>query len=229
MLKMIPKKLHQIWVGDIPERIEKNILETKKLFEANNWEYKLWTYDDLIKEQIITSSLYKLITTYTKPIELAYAKISDIARYKIIKKYGGFYADTDTIFVKIIPDEFLNKDFIAGYGDEFKIRNRKLIINGFFGAKERHFILDIILNVINKYSLNNLVKTKPWKVTGPFIFTNIVETYALTEENILVLPEEYFCPFKNGENIDLSKITDKTICYTYWNNNNYLKNERKNN
>ena len=43
-----------------------------------------------------------------------YAHLSDIARLEILIKYGGIYADIDTLFINKLPDSFFEREFVMG-------------------------------------------------------------------------------------------------------------------
>lgn len=43
-----------------------------------------------------------------------YAHLADIARLEILIKYGGIYADIDTLFINELPDSFFEQKFIMG-------------------------------------------------------------------------------------------------------------------
>jgi hypothetical protein len=43
-----------------------------------------------------------------------YAHLSDIARLKILVKYGGIYADIDTLFINKLPNHFFEHEFVMG-------------------------------------------------------------------------------------------------------------------
>lgn len=44
-----------------------------------------------------------------------YAHLSDIARLEILIKYGGIYADIDTLFIKELPERLFDHDFVMGH------------------------------------------------------------------------------------------------------------------
>jgi hypothetical protein len=46
--------------------------------------------------------------------QFRYAHLSDITRLEIMIKYGGIYADMDTLFINEIPDHFFEQNFIMG-------------------------------------------------------------------------------------------------------------------
>lgn len=61
-------------------------------------------------DQFISSFLY------TDPGigQYRYAHLSDIARLEILIKYGGIYADIDTLFINKLPESFFEHKFVMG-------------------------------------------------------------------------------------------------------------------
>ncbi|MDG1906266.1 MAG: glycosyltransferase [Arenicella sp.] len=51
---------------------------------------------------------------FIKTRQLDYAHQSDFLRLKALTKYGGVYADMDTLFVNPIPNELYGEDFVIG-------------------------------------------------------------------------------------------------------------------
>jgi mannosyltransferase OCH1-like enzyme len=84
---MIPKIIHQIWLGtDELSPVRKKAMQTVQLMNPD-FKYILWTDEDLPEfnlENIIEESLH-----------VAFA--ADIFRLKILEKFGGIYIDTDII------------------------------------------------------------------------------------------------------------------------------------
>jgi len=84
---IIPKVIHQIWIGDnpIPSNY-KYYLETWRKFHPD-WEIKLWTQKEIENENFASKDLFDR--------SRGLAEQSDIARYEILYRYGGLYIDTD--------------------------------------------------------------------------------------------------------------------------------------
>jgi mannosyltransferase OCH1-like enzyme len=84
---MIPKIIHQIWLGeDELSIVRKKAMQTVRSMNPD-FKYILWTAEDLPEfnlENIIEESLHA-------------AFAADIFRLKILEKFGGIYIDTDTI------------------------------------------------------------------------------------------------------------------------------------
>ena len=79
----IPKKIHQIWLGDkkLPTKYT-NWMKSWKIFNPD-WEYKLWNENN-IKDLNI-----KEFDIYSKKLNPGYR--SDILRYILLKRFGDLY------------------------------------------------------------------------------------------------------------------------------------------
>lgn len=80
----IPRILHGIWFGsELPEQLQ----EYRGTWETHHhdWEFILWDNDNLFELEN-----QKLFDKARTPAEQ-----SDIARYEILKRFGGVYADMD--------------------------------------------------------------------------------------------------------------------------------------
>jgi mannosyltransferase OCH1-like enzyme len=87
---MINKIIHQIWVGKypLPERETRLSKEIKE--KHTNYEYHLWTDDNLpdIPERL--KDMYELM--YSKK---DYVYCADMLRWLVVYQYGGWYLDID--------------------------------------------------------------------------------------------------------------------------------------
>ena len=96
----IPKKLHQIWFGpQMPEKFELQTRSWKK--HHPNWEYRLWTEDDLDE---FDSDIITLINGTN-----CCGQKGDILRIAILQKHGGLYVDVDYDCFR--PCDILNDSF----------------------------------------------------------------------------------------------------------------------
>lgn len=166
---MIPKILHQIWLGNRP------MPEEFKLW-IQNWRkyHPEWTYM-LHTDKDIPEHLRKYIDTCKH-----YSSKSNIMRLHVVYKYGGVYCDTDFDWNKNI-DCFLDNKFIVA--EEIPGR----FCNAFFGSIANSNILKEQLDCIEKYC----TQKPPW---GPGLMTLIIKQLKNTEK-ITVLPTEYVYPY----------------------------------
>ena len=92
---MIPKIIHQIWIG--PKKRPDIWINTFKNDYINNnpdWNYKLWDDTNI-------SELFNEFPTMLKiyNIEPTYNGKSDLLRYLILYAYGGIYVDADMVWI----------------------------------------------------------------------------------------------------------------------------------
>ena len=89
---MVPKIIHQIWIGDqpIPEHCKEFSKEMQSMHP--DWEYKLWgnelLYDIYPNDKYIQHYL-------TNPHIYKWAFTADRIRMLLLKEYGGIYCDLD--------------------------------------------------------------------------------------------------------------------------------------
>lgn len=215
----IPKKIHQIWIGQVPEYV--NILHNKIKEKHPQWECKLWT------DEVIKSYSLKNKTLFDSQKNLGCK--SDILRYEILYNEGGIYLDTDFEIVSCF-DNLINMDFFTGCGH---ITSPE-VFNGLIGCKKNHPIIDEILTKLSLLPQNTDLSniTSIMESTGPYFFSKVFFDYIRknSTEKIVVLPTPYFYPLPaserhriRGKYSDLDTYvksfnTDKTICIHLWYN-----------
>lgn len=164
---MIPKILHQVWLGDspIPEKYIKWKEEWRMLHP--NWEYVLWTEKNAPSEAREFMALNNVL-----------ACKASVLRSFVVMKYGGMYVDTDCEWNKNV-DSLMesNKAFVgrvpAGH-----------IGNAVFAAEPGHETFIWMWKEIP----NNAPKPPPW---GPKLITEAVDK---NPKNVTIFPKEYFFP-----------------------------------
>lgn len=177
---MIPKKIHQIWIGEVEmpsdwKRWCKTVIDAHP-----DWEYKLWTNDDI--ENLIDGYPY-LVKYYEFVKELKrWGWMTDVMRYMILYKFGGIYADCDFEMRK-------NKSF-----NDLPLDNELLLVNTakhpkheiqncLMGAVPNNDFLKVLIGNIGKREY--AIKKLPEKT---------LEYYAvkyLTTEYYLYITSEY--------------------------------------
>lgn len=214
---MIPKIIHQIWVGGpLPDKYEKFISTWKE--KHPNWQYKLWLDKDIDELRLINRKIYDESTNF--------AQKADIARYEILYRFGGIYVDLD--FECLKPFDLLNNilDFYAGIEFCHKLRINNAIIAA---AKKHPIILDCIkcleenfysVKVNNDLSPKNAYIEHIVEQTGPAYLTKIVKKHwGDPAYKIVIFPNTFFFPFNSREqkNSDTSKyIMPETFAVHHW-------------
>ena len=102
---MIPKIIHQIWLGPCPA--PKTEMRTWK-DRHPGWEYRLW--DEEAISRCWPDGLYNQ-KQFDWMQELCGK--ADIARYEILHRFGGFYADADSVCLRPLDDWLLDNDSFA--------------------------------------------------------------------------------------------------------------------
>ena len=97
---MIPKIAWFYWEGGEMSWLRKQSLKT---FRRLNPDWDVWVVDDSACKSEALKSIPHL-----RGIVLR----SDYTRYQLLAEHGGIYFDTDFIFVKPIPEEWLNPDVL---------------------------------------------------------------------------------------------------------------------
>lgn len=190
----IPKIIHQIWLGSpVPQQFYP-LIETWKTLHPD-WEYKLWTDNDIEEFDLTNKLIYAIAPNYGMK--------SDIARLEILYRHGGLYIDLDQEC--LLPHDIFHHitDFYVGIvspNPSFE----KSLANGLIGSCKQHPILkqaiDRILysyraiRTIHKQSIE-----KTLEYTGPFLLSRIVNQYMMQSQEFinsgplcLVLPKSFF-------------------------------------
>lgn len=132
---MIPKIIHQIWVGDYKIPLREKALTEKLKSLHTDYEYKLWTYP----EEDMPNNFKKWYKKFYLDKDFAFC--ADIIRLWACYNYGGFYLDTDWD-IKNKLDMFLEYDgvFFHHTDDDMTIPNQ------LFGVKKDSEVLKYCIN-----------------------------------------------------------------------------------
>jgi inositol phosphorylceramide mannosyltransferase catalytic subunit len=216
--EVIPKKIHQIWLGgEIPSKYNRLINLWKE--KNPNWEFKLWNDNDVKKMKLINQKLFNASNNFGFK--------SDVLRYEILYEHGGLYVDTDFQCIKSF-DDLTYLDFFTGGG----YSTFPHAYNGLIASKPKH---ELMLNVINVLKEKENLDTKMGfdkilKFTGPDFFSNIFLSYIKknTVDKIISFPRLFFYALPPGirkeirnENNDVLKkissyTTDISYCLHLW-------------
>lgn len=129
----IPLVIHQIWIGP---KIPKHLISMISIWQQlpHPWKYKLWTEKEIDALGLINRDLYEAAGNY--------AEKSDIARYEILARYGGVYADCDVNLIR--PEELqkfhMNYDFYAGL-EQLSDQRTFSIGNSIIGCVANHPVI----------------------------------------------------------------------------------------
>jgi hypothetical protein len=181
----IPKIIHQFWTGSKPK--PSGFMRDCRELHAT-YEYKLWTQDNLFPLE--NQKLYDCGSNNFK---------SDIVRYEVLKRYGGFYLDADT-FCKRSLEPLRSKPFVAGYhhyhNPSLKGNHRyenKLVASAVIGsAKGGAIISRLVADLRNN---TRLCGRPAWSSVGPLYLTNTLKSMNFSD----ILPFSAFVPYHYKE------------------------------
>jgi mannosyltransferase OCH1-like enzyme len=192
----IPHMIHQIWMGGpIPPQI-KEMMETFSVdyIKKNpGSQYILWDENKLKKYKMINKDLFDK--------EDKYDCKSDIARVEILNRFGGFYIDSDTIWLgnkSILSAPSSYGITIAYEKAGIKIGNRYLndkttrCANGVFGSTIQNPIMAFIIGQMRKSYADNR-ENGVVASTGPDFIQSILDSIK-PNININILNHKYFYP-----------------------------------
>jgi inositol phosphorylceramide mannosyltransferase catalytic subunit len=148
-----------------------------------DWDFNLWTLDELIMEIDISGIGFGISDALNNP-KLHYSCKSDIARWLVLYLYGGVYADTDVECLAPF-DVFLNNEMFVG-----KSYPPNGIGNAVIGATQGHPLSLKILVAITNACMTDVEATNK----------NVVDMTVnlsgkMLEECPTIYPQHYFYPY----------------------------------
>ena len=180
---LTPKNIHQIWIGSKPPSYVK---QYGKAWQSLNpdFTYRLWTNDDILELGLINESQY-----LSSPNPGAK---SDIARYEILNRFGGVYADTDFLPIKPIPPHLMDGNFYAGqvfsYTPQFA--------NGLLISPPTSSLLSKTISSITSPP-SYLSPMQTLSYSGPCLLTRVIREAWTSADMPILLPSQYFYPWPN--------------------------------
>lgn len=116
---MIPTILHFVWVGPaMPQPMARNIDRWREVHP--DWEVRVWGDEDL--RWLRNQELFDTAGTFVPDHAVGQFR-ADVARYEILLRYGGFYADCDTWPVRHIGNSLRGHTAFAVREDKTWIGN----------------------------------------------------------------------------------------------------------
>lgn len=176
---MIPRILHQIWVGTapVPERWAQAWRDMHL-----GWEYRLWREPDIAALGLENSLAFATYMATVRPYGAA-----DVARVEILYREGGVYVDIDSRPLRSLEGApFMDAGFFAGYENP---NHPGRIANGTMGAVAGHPVLRTYIDLIRDAD----VLEPAWDTVGGTALTRAVAMHA-ERDDIAILPCRTFYP-----------------------------------
>ena len=167
---MIPRILHQIWVGGDPLPDDFARYRQTWLEHHPEWEHHLWTEDNLPPDLRRQEGYERLRVP---------AERSDILRYEVLWKFGGVYVDTDFECHRALDPFVEGLDFVIA-----PLKPNGWVNGAFMGATAEHPIIDRALTELTPREFHGYDKHG----TGPRFLDKLLADYP----EITRLPAELF-------------------------------------
>lgn len=184
---MIPKIIHHIWIGSaLPAHLARYIDTWHD--QHPEWEHFLWTDEDLV--WLEHRDLYDHAPSLVPRDAIGQLK-ADIARYEILRRYGGLYVDCDTTSLRPIDSLLQGHDTFAAAEDS------NWVGNTYLAASPQHPVMCDLVSGLSD-SISDGRGKRPNKLTGPQYLTPIWKKHrAFIAEQRLFYPYSYSDVKKN--------------------------------
>lgn len=224
----IPRLIHQTWkTRDVPPEFQ--ALQRSWIERNPGFEYLFWTDEDIgrfIAEE--HPALLPVFHGYADPI----ARI-DLARYLILRRFGGVYADLDFECLRPIDGLLEGRSFVVGLEPEEHGRLAKAVERGLPRILCPSFLASAPGHPFWDHLLDRLVEarscTDVLDATGPFLLTRAHADYAGARYEdgaaaVTVLPPDLLYPVTkedcwSGRLFDLAfweQATRRAYAVHYW-------------
>lgn len=172
-MNTIPKNIFQT------HKSMKYIKAKSKIYNAtNSWkkytnEFNYYFFNDKMCDDFIKNNFDENIYKVYSMLPMAVMK-ADLWRYCVIYKYGGIYADTDTI-CKINPNIFINNSLLTVAPEP----GHNYFCQWSFSAPANSPILKTIIDLCVKRILTTPIKGEHiiHYITGPALFSDGINLY----------------------------------------------------
>lgn len=174
---MIPRTIHQIWLGGEPPREVEEMMRSVQHHHPN-WNYRLWTDGDL--PELRNASLFQWAPSL--------AMKADVLRYELLYDHGGVYLDADFQCHKpvdaLFPDQ-ASLRLVSEFG---------VVCNSAMGAAPGHAFIKCLIDELGTLPEAS-VHRQPHLITGPYFVDALFIRERLYErEPCVLLPGDYFFP-----------------------------------
>jgi glycosyltransferase involved in cell wall biosynthesis len=178
---IMPKIIHQLWIG--PRPCPQQYIDTWRV-KNPGWEHILWDEARLSGKSFKNQAHVDAMTELNGKC--------DIYRYEILKEYGGFFIDADSLCLLPLSDSFCEHDSFSCYENE-DIRPG-LIAAGYLGCVPDCKLMDLLIDAISQIDLQVFSgPMRAWETVGPKFLTEIIDNSDY--KDIMIYPSHFFIPY----------------------------------
>jgi mannosyltransferase OCH1-like enzyme len=188
----IPAAIHQVWAGDdmIPERLAVYMAKNVEYCKYHEYDHCFWRiindediilkyppnhFDHLKIENVFED--VRVLEMIADP-HLQRVMKSDIFRFNLLYKFGGFYADLDVLLLQSL-EKYREMEYVCGYE-----KPRPVVCTALIGAPTESpinkAVIEFILAAHQKMKRENQYPKNLWEVltfTGPDMLTDILKSF----------------------------------------------------
>ena len=179
---MIPKIIHQLWIG--PRPAPTKFMDTWK--DKNpDFEYIRWNEEEIKKRKLKLECTHRI-----NEMEEINGK-ADIIRWEILYEYGGVFLDADSICIDPIDDVLMSTESFAGW--EHEELRPGLIATGTMGFPPKHPLVKDAIQWMKEHCVSvEKTQHRAWKTVGPGLLTRMHQTGKF--KKMKIFPSYSFLP-----------------------------------
>lgn len=218
MNSRIPRIIHQSWkTRELPPKWD--ALRQTWLARHPHWEYRFWTDDD--NQRLIRTEYPELISLYDSyPLSINRA---ELARYMVIRRYGGVYLDLDFECLRPLDDLVAGHELVFGlepktHSDRAPVRERgltRLVCNAFIASVPDHPFWTHVVGRLER----SRAEPSLGECTGFFLLTRACDSFP-EPSAITLLPAGLMYPIDNRHGVltnpERSEIARTAYAIHYW-------------
>ncbi|CAH6421245.1 DXD sugar-binding motif protein [uncultured virus] len=231
----IPKVIHQTWkTTNLPEEFATYTAEWKRLHPL--WRHCLWTDED---NRRLVERRYAWFLPIYDGYEHNICRV-DAARYFILHRYGGVYADLDAKPLRPFDALVDQPQTRAFFGAEplvhARLHGRKTVVcNAVMGSVRGHPLWPRLFERL----VASRHKRRPLHCTGPIVLTQLYEQEPSLFDDVVIYEPETFYPLpstswlsrvllrtKSAESYDTSRSYAAHLWRSTWAGDTVRKNTR---
>lgn len=180
---VIPKVIHQIWIGGDVPKVYIPFMESWKTHHPD-WTYKFWDEGDADR-MLANNPVYQRSNNNGMK--------SDILRYAILQQEGGIYIDTD--FECLHPlDDLMYLKFFTGLSYDAKL----VFYIGLIGSVPNHPIMRYCVDEAKIYPGDNAMVIMD--SSGNYHFTrSFLKGVMEDQDKVVAFPMDFFYPLPNNQ------------------------------
>lgn len=179
---VIPRKIHQVWIGGEPPRKITEYMKTVKDINSS-FDYYFWDEKKLLNDFCEQFPDHKDKLSKLLQLQISNAAKVDLIRFILLQEIGGVYIDADFQFLSRIPCLFMESEIILA-AEPFGITNA-LVGMVPKNSLAQNMIENLWSNICDtSINSSNIVST-----TGPVQFQKVINSTDLFNNyNVFILP-----------------------------------------